>query len=193
MQLMNNLNNYDVKLLRDRLEDFQEVYSDPADIENSTIFAKAIAAIDELLAYREAAGNPVLYRWRYPEDSVVGATAWQPIPVEQYESFMRLIASKDPEVEVEKLFAAPQLPAVPQSLLRELVDAVWNDATESTEVPATSRADELILQVFGNSEQVNSPVIQDDSKRIKLPELFEDDRHAVTLAIRSAGYEVEID
>lgn len=85
-------------------------------------------AYRELLAYREAEGNPVLYRWRYPEDSFVGATAWQPIPVEQYESFMRLIASKDPEVEIEKLFAATQLPAVPGCLSDEQRDILIKTA-----------------------------------------------------------------
>lgn len=41
----------------------------------------------------------------------------------------------------------------------------------------------------------NSPVTPDDvvMKRVKLPELFEDDRHAVTKAIRDAGGEVEIE
>ncbi|HBT8980452.1 TPA: hypothetical protein MCM29_005193 [Klebsiella pneumoniae] len=36
-----------------------------------------------------------------------------------------------------------------QHKLRELVDLVWNTATESTEVPSTKWADELITKVFG--------------------------------------------
>lgn len=36
-----------------------------------------------------------------------------------------------------------------QEKLRELVDLVWNTATESTEVPSTKWADELITKVFG--------------------------------------------
>ena len=36
-----------------------------------------------------------------------------------------------------------------QHKLRELVDLVWNTATESTEVPSTKWADELIIKVFG--------------------------------------------
>lgn len=36
-----------------------------------------------------------------------------------------------------------------QHKLRELVDLVWNTATESTEVPSTEWADELITKVFG--------------------------------------------
>jgi len=36
-----------------------------------------------------------------------------------------------------------------QNKLRELVDLVWNTATESTEVPSTKWADELITKVFG--------------------------------------------
>ena len=36
-----------------------------------------------------------------------------------------------------------------QHKVRELVDLVWNTATESTEVPSTKWADELITKVFG--------------------------------------------
>lgn len=36
-----------------------------------------------------------------------------------------------------------------QNKLRELVDLVWNTATESTEVPSTKWSDELITKVFG--------------------------------------------
>ncbi|MEI7410114.1 hypothetical protein [Pectobacterium aroidearum] len=46
------------------------------------------------------------------------------------------------------LFTAPPLPVVPQTLLRELVDVVWQEAKESTEVPSTKWADELIGKVF---------------------------------------------
>ncbi|MEQ9887627.1 hypothetical protein ABRP55_13860 [Pectobacterium zantedeschiae] len=46
------------------------------------------------------------------------------------------------------VFTAPPLPVVPQTLLRELVDVVWQEAKESTEVPSTKWADELIGKVF---------------------------------------------
>lgn len=49
------------------------------------------------------------------------------------------------------ILPAPVVPAAPEhdrKLLRELVDVVWNDATESTEVPSTQRADELISKVL---------------------------------------------
>lgn len=41
------------------------------------------------------------------------------------------------------------LTGLKQNKLRELVDLVWNTATESTEVPSTKWADELITKVFG--------------------------------------------
>lgn len=55
------------------------------------------------------------------------------------------------------LFHYPPLaPQTDRKLLRELVDVVWNDATESTEVPTTQRADELISKVL-DAERNNHP------------------------------------
>lgn len=50
----------------------------------------------------------------------------------------------------------PAAPQADRKLLRELVDVVWNDATESTEVPSTQRADELISKVL-DAERNNNP------------------------------------
>lgn len=50
----------------------------------------------------------------------------------------------------------PAAPQADRKLLRELVDVVWNDATESTEVPSTQRADELISKVL-DAERNNHP------------------------------------
>lgn len=47
-------------------------------------------------------------------------------------------------------------PVANRKLLRELVDVVWNEATESTEVPSTQCADELIGKVF-DAERNNHP------------------------------------
>ncbi|WP_232487453.1 hypothetical protein [Pectobacterium parmentieri] len=52
------------------------------------------------------------------------------------------------------------LPVVPQTLLRELVDVVWQDAKESTEVPSTEWADELIGKVFTAAQVL--PVVPDE-------------------------------
>lgn len=55
------------------------------------------------------------------------------------------------------LFTSPPLPVVPQTLLRELVDVVWQEAKESTEVPSTKWADELIGKVFPAAQSL--PVV----------------------------------
>ncbi|MBE5221629.1 hypothetical protein IG608_09140 [Pectobacterium sp. A113-S21-F16] len=55
---------------------------------------------------------------------------------------------------------AAEKPVVPQTLLRELVDVVWQDAKESTEVPDTEWADELIGKVFPAAQAL--PVVPDE-------------------------------
>ena len=58
---------------------------------------------------------------------------------------------RDEGCKVVPLFTAAPLPVVPQTLLRELVDVVWQEAKESTEVPSTKWADELIGKVFSSA------------------------------------------
>ncbi|MEI7407934.1 hypothetical protein [Pectobacterium aroidearum] len=65
------------------------------------------------------------------------------------------------------LYAAPPLPVVPQTLLRELVDVVWQDAKESTEVPSTEWADELIGRVFPAAQTL--PVVPDEVTEFTKP------------------------
>ncbi|GKV75578.1 hypothetical protein PEC106568_07520 [Pectobacterium carotovorum subsp. carotovorum] len=96
-------------------------------------FSDAAKAIDELLQRREAAKEPVAW--------LVGdATLYNPDTVKAY--------VKRSGLPVKPLFTAPPLPVVPQTLLRELVDVVWQEAKESTEMPSTKWADELIGRVF---------------------------------------------
>ncbi len=56
---------------------------------------------------------------------------------------------------------SPPLPVVLQTLLRELVDVVWQEAKESTEVPSTEWADELIGKVFPAAQTLS--VVPDNS------------------------------
>lgn len=65
------------------------------------------------------------------------------------------------------LYAAPPLPVVLQTLLRELVDVVWQDAKESTEVPSTEWADELIGKVFPPAQA--QPVVPDEVTEFTKP------------------------
>jgi len=117
----------------------------------------------EILAYREAAGKPVAWE-------VKGILCHT---LEEARAYVG---------EPEPLYAAPQLPAVPQTLLRELVDTVWQDAKESTEVPATSHADELIGRVFTSepvSQPYKLPVVPDaDNQRPAVWVRLGDNNHA---------------
>lgn len=65
-------------------------------------------------------------------------------------TFLNIMAAKGLYDAETAEFAAPPKPA-PNAMrvkLRELVDAVWNDVTESSAVPTTEWADKLINQVF---------------------------------------------
>ncbi|GKV93544.1 hypothetical protein H2Y56_06010 [Pectobacterium aroidearum] len=69
--------------------------------------------------------------------------------------------------DVYHLFTAPPLPVVPRTLLRELVDVVWQEAKESTEVPSTKWADELIGKVFPPAQA--QPVVPDEVTEFTKP------------------------
>lgn len=153
---MNNLSNERVELIIGRLEHAaNNVKWSDASVAQELL--QAAAGLRELLAYREAQGEPVAWAHRLINKRSEAVHNWVYGSTERSQSEGDIF-----KVEVMPLFAAPPLPAVPQTLLRELVDVAWQSAKESTEVPPTSHADKLIFQVFGNSEQVNSPVIPDD-------------------------------
>ncbi|NIY47323.1 hypothetical protein [Cedecea colo] len=93
-----NLSNEHLEALNEDLAEWETFYEHPADIKNRTMFIAAQAAVSELLALREAAEKPVaaVVSWNHPTEERKCDIRW-----------LRF------DVEPGHLYAAPQLPAVP--------------------------------------------------------------------------------
>lgn len=117
---------------------------------------KLIAAAKQAIATYEAAGNVS------PEPQYLTlfrvALASLEAPPAVYEAemngFMSSVTKSHYEeckrygVKTRVLYTAPPAPVVNRNALRELVDLVWQEATESDAVPSTSWADSLIDKVL---------------------------------------------
>ncbi|MBN3145329.1 Lar family restriction alleviation protein [Pectobacterium brasiliense] len=116
-----------------------------------------MALISEVLQRREAAEKPAEYKVVDPFGEIT-------LRCEKCEADMY----REMEGwEVTDLFTAPPLPVVTQTLLRGLVDVVWQTAKESTEVPSTKWADELIDKVFPTAQAL--PVVPDEKGLLPCP------------------------
>ncbi|PPE64193.1 hypothetical protein [Pectobacterium brasiliense] len=145
-------------LSKERLEILRDTFIEMAtDTENkleSAGWSDAVKAITEVLQRREAAEKPVCvveYSDYMTAAEMFGDEPRRKAVKELYDGAL---------VVGDKLYREPPLPVVPQMLLRELVDVVWQEAKESTEVPSTKWADELIGKVFPSAQV--PPVVPDE-------------------------------
>lgn len=142
--------------LQDNLLQFQDAYSDPADKENYDIFVDALHVIDEfkaakekLLAYEQAAKNPVA--WDYEWASY--------ITCEGPQDFNRIIEREAPPnwaidegqaKNIIPLYAAPVLPKQPElvdlSQQVEILNRILNWILKELPVP-TQKASAMAIRL----------------------------------------------
>ncbi len=138
---------------RERLADLERAHENWVDLNlrNAELCGKLKEATDRLAAYDRAAKEPAYTRYD------CGCCGYETLSDSKY---IRCPKCNHNKMSATPLFTAPPLPVVPKTLLRELVDVVWQEAKESTEVPSTKWADELIGKVFPSAQVL--PVVLDE-------------------------------
>lgn len=99
-------------------------------VQNACRAAMLAAAPQEVINYEKSSAQPFAY--------YANSTHYNTYKAAIKDGNEEIIALYNRDIDIHN-----------QEKLRELVDVVWNTATESTEVPSTKWADELITKVFG--------------------------------------------
>lgn len=170
------MSNIDKQWLQKTIADMEE-HRDlfPGDLDDN--HENVLAALRIALASLEAEKS-ILYRERNPYNGLT--TGWQELTEDEYE-FIKDNAGDN--AEFRTVYAAPPAPvSVPDAYIRDGRGRMMLNGRQEPRIGYSAgwnacRA--AMLQSFGNSEQLNSPVVQDCSYRTCRPVTMTDMRFVV--------------